>query len=335
VNQVPVMRSGGRRVVVTGGSGFIGSHLLDRLIERGDEVTVFDSMPPSAAVGEPANFVAGSVLDYERLATAITSGVDIVYHLAAVVGVDQYLARPVDVIDVNYTGTRNVAELARRAGARLVVASTSEVFGKNPVVPWQEDSDRVLGTTSADRWTYSTGKALAEHLVFGFVRQYGLQATIVRYFNVYGPRQRPAYIISRSIHRALNDRPPVVYDNGGQTRCFTFIDDAVRATILAGLDPRAAGESFNIGSMTETTVRDAVKLIAELAGVGLVPLDVDTRQQLGPGYEDLLRRVPDNAKARRQLGWTCETSLSEGLRRTIEWARGNPAWLALPDSGAA
>lgn len=325
------------RVVVTGGSGFVGSHLVERLIERGDEVTVFDGAPPpehQALARQHARHVRGDVLDTERLAQAITRGVDVVYHLAAVVGVDQYLSRPMDVIDINFTGTRNVLELAERAGARVVLASTSEVFGKNPAVPWREDSDRVLGPTVSDRWAYSTSKALAEHLVFAFASQHGLPATIIRYFNVYGPRQRPAYIVSRSIHRALNGRPMVVYDRGGQTRCFTFVDDAIDGTILAGTHPKAVGESFNIGSMAETTVGEVVRLVAELTGAQAPAEQVDTRERLGPAYEDLDRRVPDNTKARSLLGWSCDTSLRDGLARTVEWARENPWWLALQDSGA-
>jgi UDP-glucose 4-epimerase len=323
-------------VVVTGGTGFIGSHLVERLAAAGDDVTVFDVAPPAPqlpAAVRRSRHVLGDVRDAASLGLAIRPGVDLVYHLAAVVGVDQYLTRPVDVIDTNFVATRNVLELATRAGARVVVASTSEVFGKNPAVPWQEDSDRVLGPTSADRWAYSTAKALTEHLTLAFARQHGLPATIVRYFNVYGPRQRPAYVISRSVHRALNGRPMVVYDQGRQTRCFTYVEDAVAGTMLAGRHPAAAGEVFNLGNMTETTVGAAVALIAELVGVEPA-LAVDARDRLGSAYEDLPRRVPDNTKARTTLGWQCRVELRDGIARTVQWARGNRWWLAQPDRGA-
>jgi UDP-glucose 4-epimerase len=260
--------------------------------------------------------------------------VDVVYHLASVVGVDQYLARPLDVIDITLAGTRNVLDLALRAGASVVLASTSEVFGKNPQVPWAEDADRVLGPTTADRWTYSSSKALAEHITFAYARQHGLAATIVRYFNVYGPRQRPAFVISRSVHRALNGIPPVVYDGGAQTRCFTYIDDAVDGTLRAAAEPAAAGHAFNIGSMTETTVAQAVALVAELTGFGPAVTPVDTGEQLTASYQDLPRRIPDTAKARSMLGWQSDTSLRDGLAKTISWAAASPWWLALPDSGA-
>lgn len=326
------------RAVVTGGCGFIGSHLVERLLDRGDDVTVFDSVPPpehQRLARAHARHVAGDILDRSALAGAIEPGVDVVFHLAAVVGVDQYLARPLDVIDINFSGTRNVLDLAERAGARVVVASTSEVFGKNPAVPWREDDDRVLGSTSADRWAYSSSKALTEHLTFAFARQRGLPATIVRYFNAYGPRQRPGFVASRSVHRALNNRPLVVYDGGRQTRCFTYVADAVEATLLAAGNPAAVGEAFNVGSTTEATVTELAGLVRELTG-GTVPITtVDTGTALGKSYEDLPRRVPDNSKARQSLGWRCTTSLRDGLTRTVDWARANPWWLALPDSGAA
>ncbi|WP_117208740.1 NAD-dependent epimerase/dehydratase family protein [Allorhizocola rhizosphaerae] len=321
------------RVVVTGGSGFVGSHLVEQLLARGDEVTVFDTHAPDPPCGQ-ARYVAGSVTDPGSLRQAITRDTDIVFHLAAVVGVDRYLARPLDVIDINFLGTRNVLDLIRESGSKLVLASTSEVFGKNPAVPWPEDGDRVLGPTTADRWAYSSAKALAEHLTLAFVRQHGLEATIVRYFNVFGPRQRPAYVLSRSLHRALNGRPMVVYDEGRQTRCFTYVDDAVAGTLLAADSPRAVGEVFNIGSMVETTVRETVELIAELTGAAAT-VAVDAGRRLGPAYQDLERRIPDTTKASRLLGWSCRTSLRDGLQLTIEWARANPWWLALPDSGAS
>ena len=326
------------RAVVTGGNGFVGSHLVDRLLARGDEVVVFDTRgarPAPAPSWKEVEYVRGSVSSSEQLAKAVRGGVDVVYHLAAVVGVDRYLESPMEVIDVNFTGTRNVLDLAERAGAKVVFASTSEVFGKNPAVPWREDDDRVLGSTSADRWAYSSSKALTEHLTFAFARQRELPATIVRYFNAYGPRQRPGFVASRSVHRALNNRPLVVYDGGRQTRCFTYVEDAIEGTLLAAEHPAAVGEAFNIGSMSEATVAELVELVRELTGDTAPVTAIDTGTALGRSYEDLPRRVPDNTKARQTLGWQCTTSLQDGLNRTIDWARANPWWLALPDSGAA
>ncbi|WP_116204104.1 NAD-dependent epimerase/dehydratase family protein [Amycolatopsis circi] len=325
------------KVVVTGGCGFIGSHLVEQLIARGDRVTVFDRTPPppdQALAREHAEFVAGDIRDADRLASVVTNRVDVVYHLAAVVGVDQYLAQPVDVIDTNFSATRAVVDLTTTAGSLLVLASTSEVFGKNPVTPWREDGDRVLGPTSAARWTYSTSKALSEHLVTAFVQQHGLNATIVRYFNAYGPRQRPAYIVSRSVHRALNGHVPVVYDDGSHTRCFTYIDDIIEGTLLAATSSKALGESFNLGSMTETTVAEVVGLIRQHTGFAEEAVTVRTAEQLTDAYQDVPRRVPDNTKAADLLGWRPETSLPDGIAKTVAWARTADWWLAQPDHGA-
>ncbi|MBP2473517.1 UDP-glucose 4-epimerase [Crossiella equi] len=320
------------RVVVTGASGFVGSHLVEHLVAAGDSVLGVDRGTPSLPVAE---HVTANLLDEDAVAGVIGPGVDVVYHLASVVGVDNYVERPLDVVDSNVLGTRNVLAAATRAGAKVVYASTSEVFGKNPAVPWSEDADRVLGSTGTARWCYASSKAVAEHLVYGFIQQHGLAATIVRYFNLYGPRQRPAFVVSRSIHRALNGLAPVVYDDGGQTRSFTYVGDVIAATALAGSSAKADGESFNLGSSEETTVRATVELIAELTGVRADIQRVDTNARIGQAFQDLPRRIPDTRKAAEVLGWRHHTSLREGLATTVEWAHAQPAWLAQVDSGAA
>ncbi|MFD9737231.1 NAD-dependent epimerase/dehydratase family protein [Umezawaea sp. NPDC059074] len=331
------------RVVVTGGAGFLGSHLVERLVRDGDDVTVFDVAEPPPDLGcGPGDLrrVAGDVRDADALAKAVVAGVDAVYHLSAVVGVDRYLSSPLDVLDVNVLGTGNVLRLAARVGAKVVVASTSEVYGKNPATPWREDADRVLGSTSTDRWSYSSSKAVAEHLAFAFARESGSRVAVLRYFNVYGPRQRPAYVLSRALHRALLGLPPLIYDDGTQTRCFTFVDDAVAGTVLAGRDDASDGRCFNIGSDVETSVAEAVRLVARLAGADRT-LTVPARATLGAAYEDIPRRVPDTSRARDVLGWLCAVPLEEGVRRTVEWARRNRWWVdqavadgALPAEGA-
>jgi UDP-glucose 4-epimerase len=317
-------------VVVTGGYGFIGSHLVSALLQRGDSVTVFDfaknTRDGSIDFDRHANFrfVQGDVTDLSALEKALTPGVDTVFHLAAVVGVKNYLNDPLRVLDVNVTGTRNVLELSQRHGTRVLFASTSEVFGKNPNPPFAEDDDRVLGSTRT-----STSKAMAEHLVFAMHTAYGLPVTVVRYFNVYGPRQNPIFVISQSIHRILNGHQPLLYDSGEQTRCFTYIDDAIAGTLLAADSAAAIGEAFNIGSMTETTMRDAVALAIKIADVDSVSgaEAVNTGTRYGGRYEDIPRRIPDSTKAQRELGWRLEVDVEEGIRRTIEWARANPWYL--------
>jgi dTDP-alpha-D-glucuronic acid decarboxylase len=315
------------RALITGGNGFVGSHLAEFLAARGDDVTVFDVAPPRFGQEESLRCIQGDVRDEEALAKAFAHGFDTVYHLSAVVGVDRYLAVPADVVEINMLGTRNLLRQAHAAGAKIVVASTSEVYGKNPVTPWREDADRVLGSTSVDRWSYSTSKALAEHLTFAYIRQHQLRAAIVRYFNVYGPRQRPAYVVSRSVHRALRGLAPEVYDDGTQTRCFTYVDDAVHGTALVGSSPCSDGECFNIGSDRESTVAEVVSMICQLTGTGREPAPLDTAARLGASYQDITRRVPDTSKARDMLGFRAATPLRTGLCQTIEWAQANPWWL--------
>ncbi|AQA05205.1 epimerase [Mycobacterium sp. MS1601] len=322
-------------VVVTGGYGFVGSHLVTALLGRGDAVTVFDfaknTRDSSINFDQHPNFrfVVGDVTDRGALEAAITTGVDKVFHLASVVGVNKYVEDPLRVVDVSVTGTRNVLELAHRHGARVVFTSTSEVYGKNPATPWAEDDDRVLGSTRTARWSYSTSKAMAEHMVFAMHDTYGLPVTVVRFFNVYGPRQNPIFVISKSIHRILNGRQPLLYDSGDQTRCFTYVDDAVAGTLMAADSDAGIGQVFNIGSMVETTMREAVDLAIKIANVDTVSSTVafDTAERYGARYEDIPRRVPDSAKAQRELGWRLQVDLEEGLRRTIEWARQNPWYL--------
>ena len=208
-------------VVVTGGYGFIGSHLVSALLDRGDTVTVFDfaknTRDTSIDFDRHPNFrfVQGDVTDIGSLSQALISGVDTVFHLAAIVGVKNYMDDPLRVLDVNVIGTRNVLELSRQHGTRVVFASTSEVFGKNPNPPFAEDDDRVLGSTKTARWSYSTSKAMAEHLVFAMHSAYELPVTVVRYFNVYGPRQAPIFVVSQSVHRILNGHRPYLFDSPG------------------------------------------------------------------------------------------------------------------------
>ncbi len=322
-------------VVVTGGYGFIGSHLVSALLDRGDTVTVFDfaenTRDTSIDFDRHPNFrfVQGDVTDIGSFSQALISGVDTVFHLAAIVGVKNYMDDPLRVLDVNVIGTRNVLELSRQHGTRVVFASTSEVFGKNPNPPFAEDDDRVLGSTKTARWSYSTSKAMAEHLVFAMHSAYELPVTVVRYFNVYGPRQAPIFVVSQSVHRILNGHRPYLFDTGDQTRCFTYVDDAVAGTLLAAESNAAIGEAFNIGSMTETSMREVVDLAIKTADVDSVSEAeaVDTAERYGGRYEDIPRRIPDSTKAQRELGWRLTVDVSEGIRRTIDWARANPWYL--------
>src|SRR5262249_30021784 len=194
--------------------------------------------------------------------------VDLVYHLAAVVGVEHYVGDPYEVLNVNVNGTQNVLKLAFKHGKRVVFSSTSEVYGRNPNVPWSEDDDRVLGSTRIDRWCYSTSRAAGEHFCFAY-RRLGLPVVIVRYFNIYGPRLDAidvGRVITIFMGQVLRNEPVTVVGDGHQTRCFTYVSDAIRATAAAGLVSEAEGQVFNIGNPTETTILELAQMMIELAG---------------------------------------------------------------------
>lgn len=314
--------------LVTGGAGFVGSHLVDALLRRGDEVRVFDSVPLSDARNlreardmRGFRYFQGDVRDRPALERALHPDVSVVYHLASIVGVHRYMDDPFGLIDVTIGGTRNVAEIALERGIRLLYTSTSEVLGKNPNVPWQEDADRVLGSTSVDRWSYATSKAVCEHMLLALHRKRGLPVTIVRYFNAYGPRQAPIFLVSKCVQQVLTGRRPLLYDSGRQTRCLTYIDDEIRGTVLAAEHPAAVGEVFNLGNDREVSVREIVEHVTRAAGSRLEPEPFDTRERYGAAYEDIPRRVPAVDKARRVLAWEARVPHEEGIRRTVEWAR--------------
>jgi nucleoside-diphosphate-sugar epimerase len=323
-----------QKVLVTGAAGFVGSHLVDQLLTLGNEVVGFDvadleTAPNllSARAHSHFRYVRGDIRDVNQLRQAFTKDIKVIFHLASIVGVNKYMEDPFLLVDITVGGTRNVAGLALEFGTRVLFTSTSEVFGRNPKVPWGEEDDRVLGSTQVDRWSYSTSKACCEHLLWGLYRIKKVPVTVVRFFNVYGPRQSPIFVVSQSVHKVLNDQRPLLYDGGMMTRCFTYVDDAVRGTILAASSEKGIGQIFNIGNNRETTMKEAVELIIQYSGKKIEWEDLDTRKLYGKVYEDIERRVPAVKKAKDLLGWEVSIPHTEGLRKTVEWARANPWWL--------
>lgn len=312
------------KVLITGGGGFLGSHLADALLARGDEVSVLDTGPIAKVrhlLGHPAfHFVRDSIFDTEIL-DALVAKTDLVYHLAAVVGVEHYVGDPYEVLNVNVNGTQAVLKAAFKHQKKVVFSSTSEVYGRNPRVPWREDDDRVLGSTRIDRWCYATSKAIGEHFCFAY-HGLGLPVTVVRYFNAYGPRLDAidvGRVVTIFLGQAFSGKPITVIGDGTQTRCFTYVTDAIAATVAAGTLPGTDGELFNIGTTVETPIIDVARLIVELTG-SQSRIDLVTQQSVyGPSYEDIQRRVPDVTKMERVLGVRATTSLREGMQRTIEW----------------
>jgi UDP-glucose 4-epimerase len=315
--------------LITGGSGFIGSHLTEALLARGDNVIVLDQLSTGRAQNLDAvqrhprlKFVKGSVLD-ELVVDEVTSEADVVVHLAAAVGVQLLLEQPLSCLTHNIRGTEIVIDAAHRYDRKVLIASTSEIYGKNGGGPLSEDSDRVLGPPTKARWAYSTAKAVNEIMAYAYHREKGLDAIVVRFFNTVGPRQSPSYgmVIPRLVRQAVADEPITVFGDGKQSRCFCHVGDVVNA--LTGLldDPRAIGDVFNIGGEQEISILALAARIKELARsnsqVDVIPYD----QAYGAGFDDMQRRVPDTTKLRTLLGWAPAHTLDDILTETIAEAR--------------
>jgi UDP-glucose 4-epimerase len=316
------------KVLITGGAGFLGSHLTDALLAQGDEVTILDvvgDLKVRQHLGAPGfQYVRDSIFN-EAILDGLTLRADLVYHLAAVVGVEHYVGDPYQVLNVNINGTQAVLRSAYKHRRPVVFASTSEVYGRNPHVPFSEDDDRVLGSTRIDRWCYSTSKAAAEHFCFAYHRL-GLPVVILRYFNVYGPRLDRldvGRVITIFMGQVLRGEPLTVIGDGSQTRCFTYVDDAIRATIAAGRVPEAVGGVFNIGSAEETSIGDLARTMIRAANSPSRIVFVPQATVYGTSYEDVPRRVPALARMHEVLGVRADTGLEKGLERTIAWFRTN------------
>jgi UDP-glucose 4-epimerase len=316
-----------QQVLVTGGAGYIGSHLVDRLLSGGHQVTVLDNLSTGTArrldaqlTGGQVRLVRGSVLN-RRLVSAEVAKASVVFHLAAAVGVRRVVSAPLPALQTNVTGTENILRACADHGSAFLLASSSEVYGKASSVPMSESGDRVLGPTTVPRWSYAAAKAVDEHLALAYAAS-GLPVTIVRYFNCYGPRldrAGDASVVGVFLRRALAGEPLVLHGDGHQTRCFTYVSDTVEGTVLAAFEPRAQGRVFNIGSDNETSIAGLAELIVAATGSRSAIQRARYDSVFGPGFEDVPRRVPDISQAREVLGWEPQIGLEEGIKRTIAW----------------
>ncbi len=310
---------------ITGGAGFIGSHLTEVLLARGESVVILDNLSTGRlsnldAVNRHPNlrFIQGSVLD-ELAVDELVHQCDVVVHLAAAVGVRLIVEQPLRSFTTNIRGSEIVIDAAHRYGRKMMVASTSEIYGKNENVPLVEGADRVLGCPSVSRWAYSTAKAVDEILAYTYHRERGLPTLVVRLFNTVGPRQSPAYgmVIPRLVRQALAGEPLTVFGDGSQTRCFGNVADVVDALVRLLDAPEAVGEVFNVGSQEEISIFDLARCIRRLTGssspINLIPYD----EVYKSGFEDMPRRVPDTTKLRTLTGWVPTLSLNDTLSETI------------------
>ena len=314
-----------RKFLVTGGAGFIGSHLVESLLDRGDLVVAVDNLSTGRLgnldkVGSHPDFrfIQGSILD-ELMVDEMVQECDVVVHLAAAVGVRLIIDHPLRSFTTNIRGSEIVLEAAHRWRRKILIASTSEIYGKNGALPLTEDADCLLGPPSIARWAYSTAKAVDEILAYAYHRERGLPTVVVRLFNTVGPRQSPAYgmVVPRLVRQAIAGEPLTVYGDGRQTRCFCHVADVIDGILRLIDDPGAVGEAFNLGTTEEISMLDLAQRVVALAGSSS-PIELVAYEQAYPlGFEDMRRRVPDTTKVTRLTGWAPTQDLDQILKQTI------------------
>ena len=319
------------KVLVTGGAGFIGSHLTERLLKDGHNVCVIDNLSTGSLKNiehlkghRGFEFVTGDIRSTE-LMTLLIERSDVIYHLAAAVGVRLIAEDPVRTIETNIGGTEIVLNIANTFGRKILLASSSEVYGKSEAVPFREEDDLVLGSTSLSRWAYACSKAIDEFLGLAFHRQYGLGVLIGRFFNTVGPRQTGQYgmVVPRFVQMALNNEPVLIYGTGKQTRCFCYVADLVEALIgLMGCE-QAAGKVYNIGTSEEISIEDLADEIIRMTGSKSKKKFVPYEVAYGRPIEDMMRRVPSTERIKETIGWEPRTSLDETLQAIIESIKRN------------
>jgi UDP-glucose 4-epimerase len=317
------------RFLITGGAGFIGSHLSERLLARGDEVHIIDDLS-TGSIENIQHLKSNPNFHYHidtvtntRLTAELVDLCDTVFHLAAAVGVRLIVESPVRTIETNIRGTEVVLELAAKKSKRVLVASTSEVYGKRERVPFAEDDDLVMGPTNKGRWAYACSKAIDEFLAIAYWKEKKVPTVVVRLFNTVGPRQTGRYgmVIPNLIRQALTGQELTVYGDGSQSRCFTHVSDAVGALIALAEHPKATGEVYNIGSTQEVTILELANRIRELTGsdsqIQMVPYSVAYEE----GFEDMMRRVPSLAKTNALIGYQPTFTLDQILESVIAFER--------------
>jgi UDP-glucose 4-epimerase len=313
------------RSLITGGAGFIGSYLAEALLAQGQHVVVIDDLSTGRLdniahlIDRPQFQFVNETIRNDSVMDQLVSDCDIIYHLAAAVGVELIIKDPVHTMETNLFGTEVVLRLARRYRRTVLLASTSEVYGKSSDLPFREDADRVMGATTKSRWSYAESKAMDEFLALAYHKQFHAPIVICRFFNTVGLRQTGTYgmVIPRLVNQAVADLPLTVYGDGQQSRCFCNVKDTVRAVAGLSREPRAIGEIFNIGSSDEITILELAQRIVQRAHsrseIKLIPYE----QAYESGFEDMRRRVPSTAKVKGVIGWQPTVTLDQTLDEVI------------------
>jgi UDP-glucose 4-epimerase len=333
------------RALITGGCGFVGSHLAEALLARGDHVTVIDDLSTgrlenvASFASHPRFAFAIESITNETVMDRLVSECDIIYHLAAAVGVDLIVRDPVRVLQTNVEGSAVVFRIGARYRKKVMVASSSEIYGKSTKVPFSEDDDRLVGPTSRSRWSYACSKAMDEFLAFAYSKRIGLPVVVMRFFNTVGPRQTGRYgmVIPRFVRQALSNEPITVYGDGQQTRCFAHVKDVVGAIIGLGLSPAALGQAYNIGSTHEVTIEELAKRIIALTGSSSPIIKIPYDRAYEEGFEDMRRRKPEILRIKETIGWQPTSDLDAILRDVIsdQRTRGHLGKVGMSQESAA
>jgi len=297
------------RAFITGGAGFIGSHLTDALIARGDNVTILDNLSTGskdniAPIFNQVTFIEGDIRN-QKIVEELTRDADVVIHMAAALGVQTIMNHTVESVSTNFTGSEIVMQAALKFDKRLIIASSSEIYGKNPKQPLSEMDDRVVGTPQKIRWTYADAKALEEAIAYALFNTNGLKQTTLRFFNTVGPRQTGRYgmVVPRFVQAALNNEPIPVHGDGTQSRVFCHVEDVIKAILLVINDDTTIGEVFNVGGEGETTIKQLAQIVIARTNSTSAISYTPYTEAYPPGYEDMQRRVPDTTKLRSHLKW--------------------------------
>ncbi len=329
------------KTFITGGAGFIGSHLAERLLAHGHEVTILDNLSTGRDEnlahldGNPnLQVVIGTILN-ETLVDKLAERCDVIFHLAAAVGVELIIKKPLESMMTNIRGSEVVLEMAHRYRRKVLIASTSEIYGKNSHGPLREDTDRVLGSPLKTRWSYSTSKAVDEILAHVYWKEKGVPTVIVRLFNTVGPRQSGAYgmVIPRFVAHALEGKPLQVHGDGNQSRCFLHVKDVVGALIRLMEHPGAVGQVFNLGSQEEVTIDELAKRVIQTTGSSSSIEFIPYEEAYEEGYEDMPRRVPDISRITDLIGFRPTMNLEEIIRSVVNSLRQAPSPVAVPPAG--
>jgi len=313
--------------LITGGAGFIGSHIAEELLKRGNRVLVIDDLSTGKRENishlegdERFSFIQGTILN-EPLIESLVEECDMIYHLAAAVGVQFIIRNPIKSIETNVLGTEIVLRLAEKNKKKIIIASSSEIYGKNQKEIFTESDGRVLGTTLTHRWSYSCSKALGEFLALAYWREKRLPVIIVRLFNTCGPRQTGRYgmVVPRFIEQAISGEPITICGDGNQTRSFAYVSDVVNGIVNLGGHPRAVGEIFNLGGEEKITISGLAKKIKRFTKSNSQIIYLPYEEVYGEGFEDMRHRIPDITKVRSLIGYVPKVGLEDALKKTIEY----------------